>query len=73
MTENSRPGSDDDATDGTTADRSGLADAIEGFLDRTDAALSEYDDGYTDADATLRVVRSNLAALREAVDEGDDE
>ncbi|WP_436931899.1 hypothetical protein [Halosimplex halobium] len=43
--------------------------AVEEFLDGTDAALSEYDDGYADADATLRVVRNHLADLREAAED----
>ncbi|ELZ25037.1 hypothetical protein C475_10839 [Halosimplex carlsbadense 2-9-1] len=43
--------------------------AVEEFLDKTDAALSEYDDGYADADATLRVVRNHLADLREAAED----
>ncbi|QLH79413.1 hypothetical protein HZS55_19850 [Halosimplex rubrum] len=46
-----------------------LDTAVEDFLDRTDAALSEYDDGYADADATLRVVRNHLADLREAAED----
>ncbi|MFB6189090.1 MAG: hypothetical protein ABEI57_04330 [Halapricum sp.] len=43
--------------------------AIEEFLDATDSAFEEYDQGYADADATLRVVRSRLAELRETLDE----
>ncbi|WP_167837278.1 hypothetical protein [Halosimplex halophilum] len=43
--------------------------AVEEFLEKTDAALSEYDDGYADADATLRVVRTHLSDLREAAEE----
>jgi hypothetical protein len=46
-----------------------LETAVEEFLDKTDAALSEYDDGYADADATLRVVRNHLADLREAAED----
>jgi len=43
--------------------------AVEAFLDKTDAALEEYDQGYTDADATLRVLRDHLADLRDAVED----
>lgn len=43
--------------------------AIEEFLDATDAAFEEYDRGYADADATLRVVRNHVEELREHVEE----
>lgn len=43
--------------------------AIETFLDATDSALEEYDQGYADADATLRIVRSHLDELRDTVEE----
>jgi hypothetical protein len=43
--------------------------AIEEFLDATDTALEEYDQGYVDADATLQVVRSHVDELRETVEE----
>ncbi|ESS04348.1 MAG: hypothetical protein A07HR67_01338 [uncultured archaeon A07HR67] len=46
-----------------------LADAVERFLDGADAALDEYDQGYADADATVSVLRSHVADLRDAVDE----
>lgn len=42
--------------------------AIEDFLDATDTALEEYDQGYVDADATLRVVRAHVDELRDAVE-----
>ncbi|MCU4717089.1 hypothetical protein [Halapricum hydrolyticum] len=42
--------------------------AIEQFLDAVDAAFEEYDQGYADADATLRVVRTHVDDLRDAVD-----
>ena len=43
--------------------------AIEAFLDATDTALEEYDQGYVDADATLSVVRNHVEELRESVEE----
>lgn len=46
-----------------------LQRAIEQFLDDADDALSEYDQGYADADATLRRLRQDLADLREAAEE----
>ncbi|WP_197428533.1 hypothetical protein [Halapricum sp. CBA1109] len=42
--------------------------AIEQFLDDADAALSEYDQGYADADATLTLVRDHIDELRETLD-----
>ena len=42
--------------------------AVEEFLDRTDTALEEYDQGYADADATLSKVRSHVEELRESVE-----
>lgn len=42
--------------------------AIQEFLDGTDAALSEYDKGYADADATLSLVRKHIEELRETVE-----
>lgn len=45
-----------------------LADAVERFLDGTDAALAEYDQGYVDADATVSVIRTHVDELRDAVD-----
>lgn len=46
-----------------------LREAVERFVKRTDVALSEYDEGFTDADATVRVIRSHLDDLREAAEE----
>jgi len=43
-------------------------DAIEQFLNDADAAFEEYDRGYADADATLRVVRTHVNDLRDAVE-----
>ncbi|QSG06729.1 hypothetical protein [Halapricum desulfuricans] len=42
--------------------------AVEQFLDAVDAAFEEYDQGYADADATLRVVRTHVEDLRDDVD-----
>lgn len=46
-----------------------LRTATEQFIKRTDVTLSEYDEGFTDADAALRIIRSHLDDLREAVEE----
>ena len=50
-----------------------LRAAVESFVDDVDLALSEYEQGYADADATLSVVQSHLVELREAAAEGPDE
>jgi hypothetical protein len=50
-----------------------LRDAVESFVDDVDLALHEYEEGYADADATLTVVQSHLAELRETVEETADE
>lgn len=42
--------------------------AIEEFLDATDTAFGEYDQGYVDADATLSKVRTHVEALRDSVE-----
>ncbi len=49
-----------------------LETAVERFLDETETALGEYDQGYVDADATLSVIRSHLDELAVAA-EGTDE
>ena len=46
-----------------------LQAALDQFFERTDVALDEYDQGYTDADATLRVLRDHVEDLREAAPE----
>jgi predicted transcriptional regulator len=43
--------------------------AVERFLDETESALDDYDQGYADADATLSVIRSRMDELAAAVDE----
>jgi hypothetical protein len=50
-----------------------LRDAVKSFVDDVDLALSEYEQGYADADATLTVVQSHLADLREVVEETETE
>ena len=46
--------------------------AVERFFDDADRALAEYDDGYADADATLRLLRGHIEDLRAAVTESDE-
>jgi archaellum component FlaC len=43
-------------------------DAVERFLERADAAYDEYDQGYADADATLRRLERHIDDLRETVE-----
>lgn len=45
--------------------------AIETFLTEYDKAMTEYDQGYADADATLSVIEMHVTALRDSV--SDDE
>ena len=47
----------------------GLDDAVEEFLNRTDSALAEYDKGYADADATVQILRDHLSDLRETAEQ----
>jgi len=47
---------------------SDLEDAVDRFLDEYDAAREDYDQGYADADATLRVLESHIEDLRESVE-----
>ncbi|WP_185977112.1 hypothetical protein [Haloglomus irregulare] len=56
----------------TEDDDEDLRAAVESFVDDVDLALSEYEQGYADADATLSVVQSHLVELREAVEEPDE-
>jgi hypothetical protein len=46
-----------------------LDTAVESFFEDVDETLEEYDRGYADADATLRVLRAHLDELREAAEE----
>lgn len=43
-----------------------LEAAVEHFLGAAETAFEEYDDGYADADATLRVLREQVRRLAEA-------
>lgn len=45
-----------------------LEQTVEEFLERVDAAYEEYEQGYTDADATLRVVKGHVDHLRDEVE-----
>ncbi|WP_176696633.1 hypothetical protein [Haloparvum sedimenti] len=49
-----------------------LDDAVETFLTEYERAKEEYDQGYADADATLELVETHVATLREAVEERED-
>lgn len=42
--------------------------AVEAFLDDTESALDDYDQGYADADATLSVVRTHIDELAATVE-----
>jgi len=42
--------------------------AVGAFLDGTESALDDYDQGYADADATLSVVRTHIDELSAVVD-----
>ena len=44
-------------------------EAVEEFLRKADSAYEEYDQGYADADATLRRLERHLERLRDAVEE----
>ena len=45
-----------------------LDDAVESFLEAADAAYGEYEQGYADADATLRRLEGPIEDLREAAE-----
>ena len=45
-----------------------LEASIEEFLRDADACYSEYENGYTDADATLRRLDAHIEDLRDAVE-----
>ncbi|MEF8852437.1 MAG: hypothetical protein V5A44_09920 [Haloarculaceae archaeon] len=55
---------------GDIADESGAVDAavVRRFLADADSALAEYDDGYADADATVRLLRRHIDDLRTATE-----
>lgn len=48
-------------------------DAVETFLRDAEEALAEYERGYADADATVRVLERHVATLRQAVEDDADE
>lgn len=43
-------------------------DAVEEFLREADTVFDEYDDGYMDADAALRRLRTHIEALEESAE-----
>ncbi|WP_170083865.1 hypothetical protein [Haloarcula rubripromontorii] len=43
--------------------------AVEAFLNEADDAYGEYEQGYTDADATLRRLETAIEELRTAAEE----
>jgi len=47
-----------------------LRPAVQDFLDAADDAFGEYDNGYVDADATLRRLETHIRELREATEDG---
>jgi hypothetical protein len=44
-------------------------DDIEAFLEKADTVYEEYDQGYADADATLRQLRRHIEELRETTED----
>jgi hypothetical protein len=46
-----------------------IHDAVEAFLNEADDAYGEYEEGYTDADATLRRLETAIEELRTATEE----
>ena len=46
-----------------------MHDAVEAFLNEADDAYGEYEQGYTDADATLRRLETAIDELRTATEE----
>ena len=50
------------------SDMSELDGAVEEFLRKADAAYEEYEQGYADADATLRRLEGPIEDLREAAE-----
>jgi archaellum component FlaC len=42
-----------------------IDEAVEEFLENADTAYDEYDQGYADADATLRRLKRHIEDLRE--------
>ena len=50
-----------------------LREAVETFLTDYKQAMSEYDQGYVDADATLSVVDTHVTELQEVAEESAQE
>lgn len=44
-------------------------EAVERFLRNADSAYGEYEQGYADADATLRRLSGHITELREAIED----
>lgn len=59
---------DSKETEGT-GDAERLRETVRAFLADVDRTYGEYDQGYADADATLRMLRSHVEELREEFDE----
>lgn len=51
-----------------TVDDTDIERAVAAFLEDAERAYDEYEQGYADADATLRVLRSHLDRLESAVE-----
>ncbi len=49
---------------------SDLEDAVERFLRKADSTYAEYEQGYADADATLRRLDGHIEDLRGVLDDG---
>jgi len=45
-----------------------MDDELRAFFERFDDAYGEYEQGYADADATLRRIKNDVETLREAVE-----
>jgi hypothetical protein len=48
-------------------DSDSIERVVEQFLDSADAAYAEYEEGYADADATLRRLEADIEELRDAL------
>lgn len=44
-------------------------EAVKRFLRKVDSTYEEYEQGYADADATLRRLEGHIGDLRDAIDE----
>lgn len=59
----------DDPVNDERSEAERLRETVRTFLDDVDRTYGEYDRGYADADATLRVLRGHVEELREEVEE----